>query len=64
MPSVSFNTLNDDQWRRWAEARRQLYRSILRNPGSSEYAVKQARHKLDSAHPDARPNKGSIVDGE
>ena len=54
MPHVSVKSLNDEQWERWADARRQLYRGVLRNPASSEWEKRVAKEKLKAARPESR----------
>ena len=49
MHHLSVHDLKGDQRRRWAEARRAVYRKILRDPAASAGRKKEAREKLAAA---------------
>ena len=46
MRHLSISDLKGDNFRRWAEARKMVYRKVLRDPGASEYRKQRARQKL------------------
>ncbi len=46
MRHLSISDLKGDDFRRWAEARKLVYRKVLRDPGASEYRKQRARQKL------------------
>lgn len=48
MKSVSAKDLTGDVHRRWAQQRRELYRSLLRDPRASEATKAQAKKKIEA----------------
>lgn len=48
MRSVSAMDLLGDQHRRFTKNRREIYRSVLRDPRATEQAKAQAREKLEA----------------
>lgn len=48
MRSLSPSDLQGEQRQRWAQARRELYRGILRDPHASEVQKARARKKLEA----------------
>jgi len=46
MHHLSAKDLKGDQKRRWADARKTVYRQVLRDPGASDARKDEARAKL------------------
>jgi hypothetical protein len=46
MHHLSAKNLEGDQKRRWADARKTVYRKVLRDPGASDAIKDEARVKL------------------
>ncbi len=47
MPVISAKNLKGVERRRWSQNRREIYRSVLRDPRSSQAQKAQARKKID-----------------
>lgn len=46
---LSFRDLSGKQRKRWADARKQAYRKVLRDPGASPAQKSEARRKIADA---------------
>ena len=49
MKHLSISDLKGKQRTRWADARKQVYRKVLRDPGASAAQKAEARHKIADA---------------
>ena len=51
MQGLSGRDLKGDAYKRWVDARRRLYRRVLRNPGASPEQKAAARQKIEEVSP-------------